>query len=278
MKPENILITSDMHVKIADFGLACLYLESDKNRTYSHQVATRFYRAPELLLGSTNYNLKVDLWAFGCILVEFLNGSPLFEASNPFKYSKRTRCLGSERYRADNTCVWYHWNPNWRLLARLEEETSWQWENGFRRESTDWRLAQNWFVLHGHTHKNQIAKGGEFISTYLMPLERYGDDCDFIICTSWRGVNSMRVNICGVWDRARSMVRVDLDHVQLICRNRKMIWNVRWDWIEMVVVGGDPQIPCLFENLVLHRVKISDKSYGGGHGGGGLNIAVKHQT
>lgn len=97
LKPENILINSNNRVKIADFGLACLYCPEDKRRTYRHQafnllflniinvnhrihnqVATRWYRAPELLFSSNNYNPKVDIWAIGCILAEFFNGTPFF--------------------------------------------------------------------------------------------------------------------------------------------------------------------------------------------------------
>ncbi|KAI6200562.1 Cyclin-dependent kinase 20 [Aphelenchoides besseyi] len=82
LKPENILIRSNGTLQIADFGLACLYLPQDKERTYSHEVATRWYRSPELLFGATRYTPTVDIWAFGCILAEYLNNSPLFEGSN----------------------------------------------------------------------------------------------------------------------------------------------------------------------------------------------------
>ena len=47
-------------------------------RLYSHQVATRWYRAPELLYGAREYTEAVDLWAAGCIMAEMINKSPLF--------------------------------------------------------------------------------------------------------------------------------------------------------------------------------------------------------
>uniref|UniRef100_A0A914EDZ4 Protein kinase domain-containing protein n=1 Tax=Acrobeloides nanus TaxID=290746 RepID=A0A914EDZ4_9BILA len=65
LKPENILISLKNEVKIGDFGLACLYFPADKDRTYSHQVATRWYRAPELLFGAVRYDPRVDIWAIG---------------------------------------------------------------------------------------------------------------------------------------------------------------------------------------------------------------------
>jgi len=77
LKPANLLISRTGHLKIADFGLARVYQE-DGERLYSHQVATRWYRAPELLYGSRSYDLGVDLWAVGAIFGEMLNFSPLF--------------------------------------------------------------------------------------------------------------------------------------------------------------------------------------------------------
>lgn len=77
LKPANLLISETGVLKIADFGLARIY-NSDKYRQYSHQVATRWYRAPELLYGSRNYTPSVDIWSVGCILTEMINRQPLF--------------------------------------------------------------------------------------------------------------------------------------------------------------------------------------------------------
>ncbi|KAI4800500.1 hypothetical protein KUCAC02_009642 [Chaenocephalus aceratus] len=73
--------SSSGHLKIADFGLARLFSELG-DRLYSHQVATRWYRAPELLYGARKYDEGVDLWAVGCIFGELLNASPLFPGEN----------------------------------------------------------------------------------------------------------------------------------------------------------------------------------------------------
>lgn len=80
LKPANLLISHNGYLKIADFGLARVYSSEDDSdgRLYSHQVATRWYRAPELLYGARNYNEGVDLWAVGTIFGEMLNNSPLF--------------------------------------------------------------------------------------------------------------------------------------------------------------------------------------------------------
>ncbi|CAH0594227.1 unnamed protein product [Chrysodeixis includens] len=77
LKPANLLINHEGILKIADLGLARLYWP-DGGRPYSHQVATRWYRAPELLYGARYYTERVDLWAVGCILAELITKQALF--------------------------------------------------------------------------------------------------------------------------------------------------------------------------------------------------------
>ena len=64
IKPENILVSDSMHVKICDFGFA-RNVKPDQEAMTDY-VATRWYRAPELLVG-TRYSKQVDIWALGCI-------------------------------------------------------------------------------------------------------------------------------------------------------------------------------------------------------------------
>ena len=79
MKPENLLIT-DKIVKIADFGLA---REIRSLPPYTEYVSTRYYRAPECILKSSNYNSPVDIWAVGCIMAEmYMHPKPLFYGQN----------------------------------------------------------------------------------------------------------------------------------------------------------------------------------------------------
>lgn len=80
MKPSNLLLNSDCHVKICDFGLARSIADTsdEKSHVLTDYVATRWYRAPEILLGSTYYTKGVDMWSIGCILGELLGGQPMF--------------------------------------------------------------------------------------------------------------------------------------------------------------------------------------------------------
>ena len=78
IKPSNLLLNSDCHVKVCDFGLCRSVAEASNVAApvLTDYVATRWYRAPEILLGSTRYTKGVDMWAVGCILGEMLLGKP----------------------------------------------------------------------------------------------------------------------------------------------------------------------------------------------------------
>mmetsp|Transcript_10967 Transcript_10967/g.38047 ORF Transcript_10967/g.38047 Transcript_10967/m.38047 type:complete len:337 (+) Transcript_10967:267-1277(+) len=75
LKPSNVLLTCGGVVKVADFGLA--RLAAAEGGDMSHEVATRWYRAPELLYGARRYGAGVDMWAVGAIVAELLGGGPL---------------------------------------------------------------------------------------------------------------------------------------------------------------------------------------------------------
>ena len=79
LKPENLLVTGEI-IKIADFGLA---REIRSIPLYTEYVSTRYYRAPECILKSNNYNSPIDIWALGCIMAEmYLHPQPLFFGNN----------------------------------------------------------------------------------------------------------------------------------------------------------------------------------------------------
>ncbi|CAF4814265.1 unnamed protein product, partial [Rotaria socialis] len=73
VKPENILITKQNIVKLCDFGFARLMTQQLEMTDY---VATRWYRAPELLVGDRQYGTAVDVWAIGCVFCELYSGVP----------------------------------------------------------------------------------------------------------------------------------------------------------------------------------------------------------
>nr|ABF82263.1 MAP kinase [Cicer arietinum] len=75
LKPSNLLLNANCDLKIIDFGLARPTMESDFMTEY---VVTRWYRAPELLLNSSDYTSAIDVWSVGCIFMELMNKKPLF--------------------------------------------------------------------------------------------------------------------------------------------------------------------------------------------------------
>lgn len=76
LKPQNLLINQSGELKLADFGLARAF--GIPVRTYTHEVVTLWYRAPEILLGARQYACAVDVWSIGCIFAEMTTRRPLF--------------------------------------------------------------------------------------------------------------------------------------------------------------------------------------------------------
>uniref|UniRef100_A0A672JF00 mitogen-activated protein kinase n=1 Tax=Salarias fasciatus TaxID=181472 RepID=A0A672JF00_SALFA len=77
LKPSNLAVNEDCELKILDFGLA---RHTDDEMT--GYVATRWYRAPEIMLNWMHYNMTVDIWSVGCIMAELLTGKTLFPGSD----------------------------------------------------------------------------------------------------------------------------------------------------------------------------------------------------
>ena len=92
IKPENLLISKDFKLKVCDFGFArnfsCnsssynLNNNSENDLKLTEYVATRWYRAPELLIDNGKYGPEVDYWAIGCLMGELIDGNPLFPGEN----------------------------------------------------------------------------------------------------------------------------------------------------------------------------------------------------
>jgi len=106
LKPSNVLVNSNCHVRLCDFGLARTFEPSSAHparlaagRTHSNDqdrgppltdyVATRWYRAPELLLGAQAYSEGVDMWSVGCILGEMVSGKPILKGRSTMNQLER---------------------------------------------------------------------------------------------------------------------------------------------------------------------------------------------
>ena len=92
LKPSNILLDSDCLAKLADFGLArsiASVNQSVAEPIMTEYVATRWYRAPEILLGSSKYTKAVDMWSIGCILGEMYLGKAIFPGNSTLNQLER---------------------------------------------------------------------------------------------------------------------------------------------------------------------------------------------
>ncbi|GMF49275.1 unnamed protein product [Phytophthora fragariaefolia] len=81
IKPENLLVNTsngEHSLRLCDFGFARSLPSNGNVCDLTEYVATRWYRAPELLLGDTKYSRSVDIWAIGCIMGELIEGQPMF--------------------------------------------------------------------------------------------------------------------------------------------------------------------------------------------------------
>ncbi|KAI8336641.1 protein serine/threonine kinase [Chlamydoabsidia padenii] len=88
LKPQNLLINKKGELKLGDFGLARAF--GIPVRSYSRDVVTLWYRAPDVLMGSKQYSTSIDLWSAGCIFAEMASGSPLFPGSS---VSDQLQCI-----------------------------------------------------------------------------------------------------------------------------------------------------------------------------------------
>lgn len=104
LKPQNLLINREGKLKLADFGLARAF--GIPVRSYTHEVVTLWYRAPDVLMGSRTYSTPVDIWSVGCIFAEMATSKPLFAGTSEADQLKRIfKTLGTPQPCAYPTVV-----------------------------------------------------------------------------------------------------------------------------------------------------------------------------
>jgi serine/threonine protein kinase len=124
LKPENLLIKDNV-IKIADLGLA---REIRSLPPYTDYVSTRWYRAPECVLRSTNYNSPIDIWALGVIMIELYNNKPIFPGLNDKDMLfKMSTVLGSPTY----------WYEGQQLVKKIDFKFPVSYNNSLRQVIQD---------------------------------------------------------------------------------------------------------------------------------------------
>jgi len=90
LKPRNVLVNSNCDLRICDFGLARLQVDGPSDaRHMTDYVATRWYRAPEIIVGAGTYDKAIDMFSVGCILAELLLRKPIFPGADQYDMLKR---------------------------------------------------------------------------------------------------------------------------------------------------------------------------------------------
>ncbi|KAL9033403.1 MAG: hypothetical protein Q9214_007532 [Letrouitia sp. 1 TL-2023] len=117
LKPQNLLINSKGQLKLADFGLARAF--GIPVNTFSNEVVTLWYRAPDVLLGSRTYNTSIDIWSAGCIMAEMYTGRPLFPGTtNEDQLQKIFRLMGTPSERSwPGITAFPEYKPGWHVYA-----------------------------------------------------------------------------------------------------------------------------------------------------------------
>jgi serine/threonine protein kinase len=117
LKPQNLLINSKGQLKLADFGLARAF--GIPVNTFSNEVVTLWYRAPDVLLGSRMYNTSIDIWSAGCIMAELYTGRPLFPGTtNEDQLQRIFRLMGTPSERSwPGISQFPEYKPNFQVYA-----------------------------------------------------------------------------------------------------------------------------------------------------------------
>lgn len=132
LKPSNILIDRSCKVQVADFGLARSIIkesleEEDPNLT--EYIATRWYRAPEIVLGSQKYSKAVDIWSVGCILGEMIHGEAIFPGNST--YNQVELMLKLIGLPSDDEIDGMNSQTAWIIVKSLDISSPYNWKEFF---------------------------------------------------------------------------------------------------------------------------------------------------
>ncbi|KAL1935248.1 hypothetical protein VTP01DRAFT_4388 [Rhizomucor pusillus] len=122
LKPQNLLINKKGELKLGDFGLARAF--GIPVRSYSHEVVTLWYRAPDVLMGCRQYSTSIDLWSAGCIFAEMVSGRPLFPGSSiPDQLQRIFKVLGTPTEETwPGVSKLPEYKPDFEMFARIPLE------------------------------------------------------------------------------------------------------------------------------------------------------------
>jgi len=130
IKPQNLLVNPEtQQLKLCDFGSAKALVKGEPNVAY---ICSRYYRAPELIFGSTDYTTAIDVWSQGCVGAELLLGQPLFPGdSGVDQLVEIIKVLGTPTREEISSM-----NPNYTEF-KFPQIKACQWRKVFRSKTPD---------------------------------------------------------------------------------------------------------------------------------------------
>ncbi|BBG98568.1 shaggy-related kinase 11, partial [Prunus dulcis] len=161
IKPQNLLVNPHTHqLKICDFGSAKVLVRGEPNISY---ICSRYYRAPELIFGATEYTTAIDIWSAGCVLAELLLGQPLFPGeSGVDQLVEIIKVLGTPT-REEIKCM----NPNYTEF-KFPQIKAHPWHKIFHKRMP----LKLWILYRGYCSTLQTF-GVQLLVWYIMPSRCY---------------------------------------------------------------------------------------------------------
>ena len=137
LKPSNILVNPQCKIQIADFGLSRSVIRApdEEDPILTEYIATRWYRAPEIILGAQQYTKAVDVWSVGCILGEMLHGRAIFPGKstlNQIELILRLTGIPTDEDLESLNCL-----TAWNIIKGLNISKPRNWEEFFPGASSD---------------------------------------------------------------------------------------------------------------------------------------------
>mmetsp|Transcript_29445 Transcript_29445/g.68259 ORF Transcript_29445/g.68259 Transcript_29445/m.68259 type:complete len:369 (+) Transcript_29445:48-1154(+) len=133
LKPNNLLVNANCDLKICDLGLARMS-ERPERSLMTCYVVTRWYRAPELLLGTKNYTKSIDMWSVGCILAELLGRKALFPGKD---YVDMLKLIVNVLGNPDKSDLHFASEKAVRFLATLPRRQKQAWDKLYPKASPE---------------------------------------------------------------------------------------------------------------------------------------------
>ncbi|KRX03899.1 Protein kinase-like domain [Pseudocohnilembus persalinus] len=131
IKPTNILVDPRSHmVKLCDFGSAKKLIKGEPNISY---ICSRYYRAPELIYGATQYTHQIDVWSIGCVIAEMILGEPIFAGDTSVdQLVEIIKILGSPT--AEDL---FDMNPHYQQTHKIPQIKAKKWKKVFKGCNAD---------------------------------------------------------------------------------------------------------------------------------------------